>query len=199
MANIILNGKTVVTQTGNDEPLIGGNVLMHNDVLANATFPAGHIIQINQYVYSDVYEDLNNSNTIDLPGALGNGTAVITPSSTANDIKIEISLHCGHEDTWRVNLFKVYYRINNGSWTQLVNAGLVQTNYVSGYNTGGNTARTNYIHNFNTIEEIGFKIQHTGHANGGYLHLNQNNQTNTQSNSNWAGVSSSIILSEIKR
>jgi len=45
MANIILNGKTVVTQTGNDEPLIGGNVLMHNDVLANATFPAGHVIQ----------------------------------------------------------------------------------------------------------------------------------------------------------
>jgi len=35
MANIILNGKTVVTQTGNDEPLIGGNVV----------FPAGHVIQ----------------------------------------------------------------------------------------------------------------------------------------------------------
>ena len=46
MANIILNGKTVVTQTGNDEPLIGGNVLMHNDVLANATFPAGHVVQV---------------------------------------------------------------------------------------------------------------------------------------------------------
>ena len=180
--------------------LLNDQVVMSDGALTeNVAFPAGHIIQINQYVYSDVYEDLNHSNTIDLPGALGNGTAVITPSSTANDIKIEISLHCGHEDTWRVNLSRVYYRINNGSWTQLVNAGLVQTSYVGGYHTAGNTARTNYIHNFNTIEEIGFKIQHTGHAGGGYLHLNQNNQTSTQSNSNWAGVSSSIILSEIQR
>jgi len=49
MANIILNGMTVVTQTGNDEPLIGGNVLMHsnaiNTALSGATFPAGHVIQ----------------------------------------------------------------------------------------------------------------------------------------------------------
>jgi len=36
VANIILNGKTVVTQTGNDEPLIGGNVV----------FPAGHLLQV---------------------------------------------------------------------------------------------------------------------------------------------------------
>jgi len=39
MANIILNGKTVVTQTGNDEPLIGGNVV----------FPAGHVIQVKPF------------------------------------------------------------------------------------------------------------------------------------------------------
>jgi len=43
MANIILNGKTVVTQTGNDEPLIGGNVV----------FPAGHIVQVKQQLIED--------------------------------------------------------------------------------------------------------------------------------------------------
>jgi len=49
MAEIKINGKTVVTQTGSAEPEIGGNVLMHsnaiNTALSGATFPAGHIIQ----------------------------------------------------------------------------------------------------------------------------------------------------------
>ena len=44
MANIILNGKTVVTQTGNDEPVLGSNVILGNDSLASATFPNGMII-----------------------------------------------------------------------------------------------------------------------------------------------------------
>ena len=60
MANIILNGKTVVTQTGNDEPLIGGNVLMHsnaiNTALSGATFPAGHILQIKDNYYSGIIQ-----------------------------------------------------------------------------------------------------------------------------------------------
>ena len=50
MAEIKINGKTVVTQTGNAEPEIGGNVLMHsnaiNTALSGATFPAGHVIQV---------------------------------------------------------------------------------------------------------------------------------------------------------
>jgi len=46
MANIILNGKTVVTQTGNDEPVLGSNVILTNNSLASATFPAGHVIQV---------------------------------------------------------------------------------------------------------------------------------------------------------
>jgi hypothetical protein len=50
MAEIKINGKTVVTQTGSAEPEIGGNVLMHsnaiNTALSGATFPAGHVIQV---------------------------------------------------------------------------------------------------------------------------------------------------------
>jgi len=72
MANIILNGKTVVTQTGNDEPLIGGNVLMHNDVLANATFPAGHIIQVKQFFRPDTTYTISSQSytTIDLTDSI---------------------------------------------------------------------------------------------------------------------------------
>jgi len=52
MANIILNGKTVVTQTGNDEPVLGSNVILTNS-LASATFPAGHVIQVKYSEFLD--------------------------------------------------------------------------------------------------------------------------------------------------
>lgn len=54
MANIILNGKTVVTQTGNDEPVLGSNVILGNDSLASATFPAGHIVQIDSSSFNGI-------------------------------------------------------------------------------------------------------------------------------------------------
>jgi len=58
MANIILNGKTVVTQTGNDEPLIGGNVV----------FPAGHVIEVKTISHTS-----SSGDTFDV----GFGTALI--------------------------------------------------------------------------------------------------------------------------
>ena len=108
MANIILNGKTVVTQTGNDEPLIGGNVLMHNDVLANATFPAGHVIQ----VLSGSYDTLTTIGTtytkiIELSGqAKGNNskfiafwTLVAGGSSDSHGYYLRINLNSGTSST----------------------------------------------------------------------------------------------------
>ena len=75
MANIILNGKTVVTQTGNDEPLIGGNVV----------FPAGHIIQVKSAVYSTQVS--NNTGEYEDTGL----TASITPTSTSSKVLVLVS------------------------------------------------------------------------------------------------------------
>ena len=44
MATLTIGGKTVVTQTGTDEPIMSSNVNV-SDALASATFPAGHVIQ----------------------------------------------------------------------------------------------------------------------------------------------------------
>jgi len=56
MANIILNGKTVVTQTGNDEPLIGGNVV----------FPAGHIVQLKRGISTTQVQTTANDTWTDM-------------------------------------------------------------------------------------------------------------------------------------
>ena len=75
MANIILNGKTVVTQTGNDEPLIGGNVV----------FPAGHVInykfvEIGTYELSGTYTAF----TVNSSATSTQGLQVVTTSFTPN-------------------------------------------------------------------------------------------------------------------
>ena len=46
MATLTLGGKTVLTQTGSDEPVLGSNLTgSPNFDLSSSTFPAGHVIQ----------------------------------------------------------------------------------------------------------------------------------------------------------
>ena len=49
MATLTIGGKTVVTQTGTDEPIMTSNVVMDNvninNALTSATFPAGHMLR----------------------------------------------------------------------------------------------------------------------------------------------------------
>lgn len=46
MATLTLGGKTVLTQTGSDEPVLGSNLTGSPALnLSSSTFPAGHIIQ----------------------------------------------------------------------------------------------------------------------------------------------------------
>ena len=58
MATLTIGGKTVVTQTGTDEPIMTSNVNLNN-ALASATFPAGHVIQTKIIKESDSYGGFN--------------------------------------------------------------------------------------------------------------------------------------------
>jgi len=94
MANIILNGKTVVTQTGNDEPLIGGNVV----------FPAGHIINFKSNSHSTATTITSTTN--------GSGTSTgleigITPSSTSNLLLILVNIQFRFDGTGGAG-FEIY-------------------------------------------------------------------------------------------
>ena len=57
MATLTLGGKTVLTQTGSDEPVLGSNLtgtLGSGITLGSGvTFPAGHIINIQEFTNSD--------------------------------------------------------------------------------------------------------------------------------------------------
>jgi len=164
---------------------------------ANAT--SGSIIRSLQWTYSAVFENTAQNTEYDLPGVLGDGSANITLSSPSNNILITPVMHCGHEDTWRVNLFRIYYSIGGGSWILLNGGGFGSMNYIASFNTGCQSVSTTLLTTgWNTTSNIRFKITQIGHANGGFLHLNQNNTTNTTAANNTVSVASSILLQEIQ-
>lgn len=158
---------------------------------------SGCIMQSQQYEYSSVYEDLNNNNLINMPGDLGNGNATITPYFGDSKILFTALIHCGHQTTWRTNFFRTFYRINSGSWTQFY--GGFGNNLYSNQNSMSQTIKCSYLlsPSYSAGNSIGFKIQHIGHANGGHLHLNQINLSNTTSNSNVINAHSKIYLQEV--
>ena len=51
MGNLLLNGQTAFTQTGTAAPVLASTVN-----LSSATFPAGHVIQVQQSVKTDADE-----------------------------------------------------------------------------------------------------------------------------------------------
>ena len=63
-------------------------------------FRNGQIIQVRNYMYTDIYEDTTTSER-DLPGILGNGLAGIKTHSNRNHIQFEATIHAGQNATWR--------------------------------------------------------------------------------------------------
>ena len=166
---------------------------------AKANFGSGAILQTHQFSYSGVYENTAQSTEYNIPSPLGDGSANITLASSSNKILIRAVIHCGQEDTWRANYFKIYYSIGGGSWTMLTNGGFASIVYISGTNGAMGTASTEVLTvGWNTTANIRFKITQIGHANGGYFHMNQNNFTNSTDANNQVSAASSITLQEIQ-
>ena len=178
------------------------STVITNSVLASGSDKvmlrkSGCIMQNQQYEYSSVYEDLNNNNLINMPGDLGNGNATITPYFGDSKILFTAMIHCGHQTTWRTNFFRTFYRINSGSWTQFY-GGFGSTLY-SSTNSMSQTIKCSYLlsPSYSAGNSIGFKLQHIGHNNGGHLHLNQINLSDTSANNNVVNAHSKIFLQEV--
>ena len=74
MPEIQLNGKTIATQTGTNEPVLKNNVVMESgfsipsgvnidNALSGATFPAGHVIQVKSNNFSTASSPIVATNT----------------------------------------------------------------------------------------------------------------------------------------
>jgi hypothetical protein len=167
------------------------------NTIPRSSMTSGAILQVVQVSYNTVYENTLQASEYDMPSILGDGTCNITPLSTTSRIRVATVMQCGQEDTWRINFFKVYYSVAGGSWTQLASAGSASSNYIASHSGGCTPAVGDFVTTFGTTSNIRFKVTTIGHTNGGYLHLNQNNITNTTSGTNTVSVGSTITVTEI--
>ena len=82
MAELQLGGKTIATQTGNQEPIFASNVN-----LVSATFPAGHVIQFQKVTSTTEYLTGNNTTAL----ALSAFDLQITPKQSNSKLLILLS------------------------------------------------------------------------------------------------------------
>ena len=168
-------------------------------------FRNGQIIQVRNYMYTDIYEDTSTDER-DLPGILGNGLAGIKTHSNRNHIQFEATIHAGQNDTWRCTGYRVYWRVGqSGSWNALNSANFTSTTYVAG--TSGHSRATSTIAQFDPVagssasvgDNVYFKISFEGHNDGNGLHINKNMSTNSTAQENAYSFASTMTLSELWR
>ena len=94
MPEIRINNKVFLTQTGAAEPVLASNVVMDNvninNALASATFPAGHVLQVKQFIYSGTTSFINSEGYV---GILG-GT--VTPVKENSNFLISMKMRASH-------------------------------------------------------------------------------------------------------
>lgn len=124
MATLTLGGKTVLTQTGSDEPVLGSNLTGSPNLtgsnfdLSSSTFPAGHIIQIVQKTDTDnTTFDVGPSSKTNTP--FDNLNCSITPLKTNSKILITLNISVGHQDNDTCHIDLV--RNPTGSYVRLAN------------------------------------------------------------------------------
>src|SRR6056300_1374243 len=103
MPEIQLNGKTIATQTGTNEPVLKNNVVMESgfsipsgvidSALLSATFPAGHVVQVVQAIKTDYWYSggVTDTTFYDVPGQddIGIWSVGITPKFNNSKILLQ--------------------------------------------------------------------------------------------------------------
>jgi hypothetical protein len=219
MGDFKINEKTVFTQSGGAEPAMGSTVtgipaagvtgvlpvavtggsglthLASNPTVtlgSNATFPAGHIIQVQTAVYAlqtQVFQTtFSASGTIGISGS-------ITPSSTSNDILIFLNIPFKIErDTTAIKCGFRIYRSASGSTDGYLDNNATSSNMLMMDNSGTTDATKKSFHTMNEIDSAhntsGSAVTYTVHA---AIDQTGNSQTLTVQEDN---IATTMILME---
>ena len=117
MPEIQLNGKTIATQTGTNEPVLKNNVVMESgfsipsgvidNALSNATFPSGHVLQVKQFLRPDTTYTISSQSYTTI--GLTDSIELKQPNSTIlvmANIHTYIASHT--DDGWSAANYAVY-------------------------------------------------------------------------------------------
>ena len=155
-------------------------------------------VQLVQFQSTAIYENTSNAE-YDMPSPFGDFSMVITPRYTNSVFHINYVMQCGQEDTWRGVAFRLYYKVGSGgAVTQYTSGSAYGYVWTQSWNGNMNPAVANFIFpNQGSLTPIYFKLTADGHDSGSYLHLNQNNNSNTTAATNYVSVASTFTIMEI--
>ena len=113
MAEFQIGGKPLFTQTGTDNPVMDSGVNV-DSTLVGATFPAGHIIQVQSTTVTD-----RNSSNVTATSGLGGDVGLnvtITPKSSNSKFFINVTVGIGSDSggSWAIILSRDGTRVGNG-------------------------------------------------------------------------------------
>jgi len=120
MPEIQLNGKTIATQTGTNEPVLKNNVVMESgfSIPSGVTFPAGHVIQIAQGFSQAT---IATTSTSFVASALTTGLPEL--ASTSNKVLVQMIGGLADVNTGSVNVaYQLHESIAGGSYSLVTNA-----------------------------------------------------------------------------
>ena len=213
MATLTLGNKTVVTQAGSAEPVLGSNVN-----LGNATFPAGHVIQVTYNQKTD-RSGFSTTDWTLIPGQAQDGTTTygfatcITPKKQNSKILITANLEGSggeYNYVWSARLYRV---IDSGAETTIGNSDVLGTRPTTFMatgeqeweNYGRNRISNSFLDTPNTLKKIYYYCKVWDTRDSGTVYINRQYYTHSNAESNYAygkaepTGTSSILLQEISQ
>ena len=185
MATLTLGGKTVLTQTGSDEPVLGSNLT--GTLGSGITFPAGHVVQT-VYEETDTVSGITNTSA---PGDVWLSKS-ITPRYSNSKILICVQFsyskqdaYTGYTRLYRDSTWIYPYTSDRGFSLRGSSAWGVDIGHMQHLDTPGSGTFTYKCYSYTS-----------GATKPIYINKNYNNSQDANSGGR---SSSSILLMEIKQ
>ena len=160
MATLTLGGKTVLTQTGSDEPVLGSNLTgSPNFDFSNSTFPTGHIINIQEFTNSDTTDTWTSSNWRTIC------SSVYSMSSASNKLLFFINAYVGLSNIGQQLYGQITYKA--GTSTTFTHDGTPLPEGVNSISGNTNIQRVPFQWGNQSAYSNG---DETAHGNGSILH-----------------------------
>tara|TARA_R100001443_G_scaffold76355_1_gene83835 strand:- start:3393 stop:4064 length:672 start_codon:yes stop_codon:yes gene_type:complete len=148
----------------------------------NTTFPQGHIIKSQTHNINltggTAIQSVNETD-FNYDASNSTSTMVFTPIQEITNLIVTIQMCLRHGTNWQSHLFRCYYKIGSGSWTQFFLEGWNCFNSNTNVSNGMfMEARTSRRHNsgFNRgTDTVSIKWTHEGHSSGNFLVPNSYN------------------------
>lgn len=212
MPEIQLNGKTIATQTGTNEPVLKNNVVMEsgfsipsgviNSALSGATFPAGHVVQVKYYENDNPVTAQTTDNGLEQWYDLVVNASII-PINPLSKILVSCSASGAGVGTNYDISYRLLRSINGSSYTPIGGnmdpSNFALANYVlmtgAGSGEAPYTVSNRYLDSPNTEYEIIYKLQL---ASGENSTVYGNRAYSTNNSRMWSNAgNSTITLMEI--